>query len=124
MIPAINLSLFALVRLSGTCLGGAGSTFLYISPSRFWKPGSVGTLFCLGLGGEKSFGKTMAEIMRFAATNVQDSVLPDSGHWIREENPTATISMVGTFLQADLILLQILRSQTGTEQTSDLRSQR
>jgi len=62
--------------------------------------------------------------MRFAATNVQDSLLPDSGHWIREENPTATISMVGTFLQADLILLQILRSQTGTEPTSGLRSQR
>ena len=54
----------------------------------------------LAIGGEKSFGKTMAEIMRFAATNVQQGVIPDSGHWIMEENPTATISMIRAFLQA------------------------
>jgi pimeloyl-ACP methyl ester carboxylesterase len=54
----------------------------------------------LAIGGEKSFGKTMAEIMRFAATNVQEGVIPDSGHWIMEENPTATTSMVRAFLQA------------------------
>jgi pimeloyl-ACP methyl ester carboxylesterase len=55
----------------------------------------------LAIGGEKSFGKTMAEIMRFAATNVQEGVISDSGHWIMEENPTATISMVRAFLQAE-----------------------
>jgi pimeloyl-ACP methyl ester carboxylesterase len=54
----------------------------------------------LAIGGEKSFGKTMAEIMRFAATNVQEGVIPDSGHWIMEENPTATTLMVRAFLQA------------------------
>jgi hypothetical protein len=32
-----------------------------------------------GLGGEKSFGKTMAEVMRFAASNVQEGVVADSG---------------------------------------------
>jgi pimeloyl-ACP methyl ester carboxylesterase len=40
----------------------------------------------------------MAKIMRFAATNVRGGVIPDSGHWIMEENPTATISMVRSFL--------------------------
>src|SRR5262245_30805089 len=52
----------------------------------------------LAIGGEKSFGTTMAEIMRFAATDVQSGVIPNSGHWIMEENPTATISMVSAFL--------------------------
>jgi pimeloyl-ACP methyl ester carboxylesterase len=55
----------------------------------------------LAVGGEKSFGKTMAEIIRFAASNVHEGVIPDSGHWIMEENPTATISMVRAFLQAE-----------------------
>ena len=52
----------------------------------------------LAIGGETSFGKTMAEIMRFAASNVREGVIPDSGHWIMEENPTATIAMVRSFL--------------------------
>jgi pimeloyl-ACP methyl ester carboxylesterase len=52
----------------------------------------------LALGGEKSFGKTMAEVMRFAASDVQEGVVPDSGHWIMEENPKATITMVRAFL--------------------------
>ena len=56
----------------------------------------------LAVGGEKSFGRTMAEIMRFAATNVREAVIPDSGHWIMEENPTATIALVRDFLQTRL----------------------
>ena len=52
----------------------------------------------LAIGGEKSFGTTMAKIMRFAASNVAEGIIPDSGHWIMEENPTATISMVRAFL--------------------------
>jgi pimeloyl-ACP methyl ester carboxylesterase len=56
----------------------------------------------LAIGGEKSFGKKMAEIMRFAATNVREAVIPDSGHWIMEENPTATIALVRDFLQIRL----------------------
>ena len=52
----------------------------------------------LALGGAKSFGKTMAEVMRFAATDVQEGVIPDSGHWVMEENPNATIALVRAFL--------------------------
>jgi pimeloyl-ACP methyl ester carboxylesterase len=55
----------------------------------------------LAIGGEKSFGTTMAKIMRFAATNVSEGIIPDSGHWIMEENPTATISIVRAFLLAN-----------------------
>ena len=56
----------------------------------------------LAVGGEKSFGRTMAHIMRFAATNVREAVIPESGHWIMEENPTATIALVRDFLQTRL----------------------
>jgi len=52
----------------------------------------------LAIGGEKSFGPLMAEIMRFAATNVEQGIVPASGHWIMEENPTATIELVTNFL--------------------------
>ena len=52
----------------------------------------------LALGGEKSFGTTMAAVMRFAASDVEGGVVPDSGHWIMEENPKATISLVRAFL--------------------------
>jgi pimeloyl-ACP methyl ester carboxylesterase len=60
------------------------------------------TMPILAIGGEKSFGRTMAEIMRFAASNVSEGVIPDSGHWIMEENPTATIAMVRAFLKTDM----------------------
>jgi len=52
----------------------------------------------LALGGEKSFGLTMAEVARAGATNVKAGVIPDSGHWIMDENPTATVAMVRVFL--------------------------
>jgi pimeloyl-ACP methyl ester carboxylesterase len=52
----------------------------------------------LALGGERSFGPVMATIMRFAAENVTEGIVPDSGHWIMEENPDATVKLVRTFL--------------------------
>ena len=58
------------------------------------------TIPVLALGGEKSFGRTMAEVMRFAAETVEGAVVPDSGHWIMEENPEATITLVRAFLDS------------------------
>jgi len=52
----------------------------------------------LAIGGEKSFGAAMAVVMRAAATDVTEGVVPDSGHWIMEENPSATIAMIRAFL--------------------------
>jgi len=52
----------------------------------------------LAAGGEKSFGAMMATVMRAAADDVRESVVPDSGHWVMEENPAATIAMVRAFL--------------------------
>jgi len=52
----------------------------------------------LAVGGEKSFGTMMATVMRFAASDVQEAIVPDAGHWIMEENPQATIQIVRGFL--------------------------
>ena len=52
----------------------------------------------LALGGEKSFGPMMATVMRAGADDVTEGVVPDSGHWIMEENPRATIERVRGFL--------------------------
>jgi pimeloyl-ACP methyl ester carboxylesterase len=52
----------------------------------------------LAVGGEKSFGPQMAAVMRAGATDVTEAVVPDSGHWIMEENPQATTGIVRRFL--------------------------
>ena len=54
----------------------------------------------LALGGEKSFGTQMAEVMRAGADNVTGGIVPGSGHWIMEENPSATVKLVRAFLDA------------------------
>jgi pimeloyl-ACP methyl ester carboxylesterase len=56
------------------------------------------TMPVLALGGEKSFGTAMAATLSSAATDVTGGVIPDSGHWVMEENPAATITMVRAFL--------------------------
>ena len=33
-----------------------------------------------------------------AATNVEEGIIPNSGHWVMEENPRATVAMVTAFL--------------------------
>jgi len=53
----------------------------------------------LAIGGEKSFGPMMGTVMRAAATNVQTAVVPNSGHWVMEENPEATMKLIEDFLQ-------------------------
>jgi len=56
------------------------------------------TMPVLAIGADHSFGPKMAEVMRFAASNVTQGIVPNSGHWIMEENPTATIALVTGFL--------------------------
>ena len=53
----------------------------------------------LAIGAEKSFGTAQADEIRFVATDVTGVVLPNSGHWLLEEQPTATIEAVRTFLE-------------------------
>jgi len=53
----------------------------------------------LAIGGEKSFGPTMATVARAAATHVQGAVVPGSGHWLMEEQPEATVAVIEKFLR-------------------------
>jgi pimeloyl-ACP methyl ester carboxylesterase len=56
------------------------------------------TMPVLAIGGDKSFGLTMAAVMRFAASNVQALAIADSGHWLMEEQPAATVAAIRAFL--------------------------
>ncbi len=56
------------------------------------------TMPVLAIGGEKSFGPTMAVVMRAAAADVREMVIPNSGHWLMEEQPKATVAAVRAFL--------------------------
>jgi pimeloyl-ACP methyl ester carboxylesterase/uncharacterized RmlC-like cupin family protein len=53
----------------------------------------------LAVGGDHSFGPTMAFVMRFAADDVHEVVIADSGHWLMEEQPQATVAAIRTFLE-------------------------
>jgi pimeloyl-ACP methyl ester carboxylesterase len=56
------------------------------------------TMPVLAMGGEKSFGALMPQFARAVATNVQTSVIPDSGHWLMDENPRAASAALIRFL--------------------------
>lgn len=58
------------------------------------------TMPVLAIGGAKSFGPTMAAVMRAGATDVKELVISNAGHWLMEEQPAATIVAVRTFLAA------------------------
>jgi pimeloyl-ACP methyl ester carboxylesterase len=52
----------------------------------------------LSIGGEKSLGKELGQQMKLVSTNVTVIVLPDTGHWIREERPQETTEALVNFL--------------------------
>jgi pimeloyl-ACP methyl ester carboxylesterase len=56
------------------------------------------TMPVLAVGAEKSFGPLMAVNMRNVAVDVKEAIVPDSGHWIMEENPAFAIALIRDFL--------------------------
>jgi pimeloyl-ACP methyl ester carboxylesterase len=54
----------------------------------------------LAIGGAKSFGANEAAVMRNAAVNVTELVVPDAGHWLMEEAPVPTIAAIRDFIGA------------------------
>ena len=52
----------------------------------------------LAIGGDKSFGTAQADVMRFVATDVSGHVVANSGHWLMEEQPAATVAAIAAFL--------------------------
>jgi pimeloyl-ACP methyl ester carboxylesterase len=56
------------------------------------------TMPVLAIGGEKSFGQGFANEIEFAATNVRGLSIANSGHWLMEEQPDATMNAIVGFL--------------------------
>ncbi len=54
---------------------------------RCWPRAASSGCPVFALGAEKSFGKGMADDLSFVASNVTGGIVPNSGHWIMEENP-------------------------------------
>ena len=57
------------------------------------------TMPVLAIGAEKSFNTAMADDVRFVAGNVTGAVIPNSGHWLMEEQPAPTIAAIRGFLK-------------------------
>jgi pimeloyl-ACP methyl ester carboxylesterase len=53
----------------------------------------------LALGGDVTFGPMIGEVIRCAADNVEEVIIPECGHWITEEQPQATTDLVVEFLR-------------------------
>jgi pimeloyl-ACP methyl ester carboxylesterase len=56
------------------------------------------TMPVLAIGADKSFGTAMADVLRFVASNVAGHVVANSGHWLMEEQPAATVAAIVGFL--------------------------
>jgi pimeloyl-ACP methyl ester carboxylesterase len=52
----------------------------------------------LAIGGDKSFGTAMADVIRFVADDVTPLVIANSGHWLMEEQTAGTVSAIRAFL--------------------------
>jgi pimeloyl-ACP methyl ester carboxylesterase len=52
----------------------------------------------LAIGAERSSGTTQPDDPRFVASRVAGTIVPNSGHWIMEENPQATVKLATDFL--------------------------
>ena len=78
------------------------------------------TMPVLAVGGEKSFGALQAVIMRHVATNVQEAVVAGSGHWLMEERPAYTVSLIRNFLDSPQVALTT-RAQTASTDLGEKR---
>jgi pimeloyl-ACP methyl ester carboxylesterase len=52
----------------------------------------------LAIGADKSFGTAQADVLRFVASDVTGQVIANSGHWLMEEQPVATMAAITAFL--------------------------
>jgi pimeloyl-ACP methyl ester carboxylesterase len=52
----------------------------------------------LAIGAEKSFGTMQADVLRVVASDVTAQVIANSGHWLMEEQPQATVAAIEAFL--------------------------
>jgi pimeloyl-ACP methyl ester carboxylesterase len=77
------------------------------------------TMPVLAVGGEKSFGALQTVIMRHVAINVQEAVVPRSGHWLMEESPVYTVKLVRDFLDSPAASIPV--RATSDNDTGEMR---
>jgi len=65
------------------------------------------TMPVLAIGGEKSFGATMAAVTRAGAVDVQERVIADAGHWLMEEQPESTVTAIRDYLSAPVVTTRV-----------------
>jgi len=53
----------------------------------------------LAIGADKSFGTTQADVLRLVASDVTGQTIANSGHWLMEEQPAATVAAIAAFLR-------------------------
>jgi pimeloyl-ACP methyl ester carboxylesterase len=66
----------------------------------FLAKGGKLTMPVLAIGGSASYGASLAVELGFVADNVQSVVIRNSGHWLMEEQPDATVAAILAFLRA------------------------
>lgn len=66
----------------------------------------------LAVGGEKSFGPVPVVIMRNVAANVQEAVVPRSGHRLMEESPAYTVKLIRSLLDSAELQTQVTPRET------------
>ena len=56
------------------------------------------TMPVLSIGGEKANGAALGQQVQLVATNARSVTLPNTGHWVMEESPQATMDALVSFL--------------------------
>jgi len=56
------------------------------------------TMPVLTIGGDKANGAALVKQAQLVATNAKSVILPNTGHWVMEENPRATMDALAAFL--------------------------
>ena len=58
------------------------------------------TMPVLAIGGSASYGASLAVELGYVATDVKSVVIENSGHWLMEEQPAATMAAITAFLKS------------------------
>jgi quercetin dioxygenase-like cupin family protein len=82
------------------------------------------TMPVLSIGGEKANGAALAKQVELVATNPSSVILPNTGHWLMEENPVGATGALTRFLEGSSSALpqmrmtpaDVARNQTGSDQ--------
>ena len=56
------------------------------------------TMPVLSIGGEKANGDALGQQLKIVASNAKAVTLPNTGHWVMEENPQGTMDALVSFL--------------------------